>query len=192
MRPSGTVRVWPLALLAIVVSCLAIPAHGACEDDDYVLGVEDVLQVSVWQQPDLTLSVIIRPDGKVSFPLLGDVQAAGRTAEQLAGVIRESLKEYVRDPIVTILVQEIKAYKVYVIGKVSSQGMLELKTCTQVVQALAQAGGFTQFADKTNILLIRRKGETEIRMSIDYKKILSGDNPELNVFLEPGDTIIVD
>jgi polysaccharide export outer membrane protein len=192
MRPSGSVRVWPVALLAIVVSFPSNPAQGACEDEDYVLGVEDVLQVSVWQQPDLTMSVNIRPDGKVSFPLLGDVQAAGRTAEQLAGVIREGLKEYVRDPIVTILVQEIKAYKVYVIGKVTSQGVLELKTCTQIVQALAQAGGFSQFADKTSILLIRRKGETEIRLSIDYKKIVSGDNPELNVFLEPGDTIIVD
>jgi len=189
MRPSGSVRVWPLVLLAGVLS---FPVQGACEDDDYVLGVEDLLQVSVWQQPDLTMSVVIRPDGKISFPLLGDVQAAKRTAEQLAGVIREGLKEYVRDPIVTILVEETKAYKVYVIGKVASQGMLELKNCTQVVQALAQAGGFTDFADKTHILLIRRKGKKETRMSIDYKKIVSGDNPELNVFLEPGDTIIVD
>lgn len=188
MRPT---RVRRLALLAILVFVVATHPQAACDDDSYVLGVEDVLQVSVWKQPDLTTSVIIRPDGKISFPLLGDVQAAGRTAEQLSGVIREGLKEYVRDPIVTILVQEIKAYKVYVIGKVASQGVLELKSCTQIVQALSQAGGFTEFADKTDILLIRRDGEREIRMSIDYKKIVSGENPGLNIFLQPGDTIIV-
>lgn len=192
MRPKGTIRVWRLALLAIVGSFLTHPVQGACEGEEYVLGVEDVLQVSVWQQPDLTMTVVIRPDGKISIPLLGDVQAAGHTAEQLADVIRERLKQYRKDPLVTIVVQEIKAYKVYVIGRVASQGMLELKTCTQVVQALAQAGGFTSFADKTDILLLRRKGEHELRISIDYKKIVSGENPELNVFLEPGDTIIVD
>jgi polysaccharide export outer membrane protein len=186
-NPSGPFRVALVAPLAVWVSFMINPVQASCESDEYVLGVEDVLQVSVWQQPDLTMSVIIRPDGKISFPLLGDVQAAGRTAEQLAGVIRKGLTEYVRDPIVTILVQEIKSF-----GKVASQGVLELKTCTQVVQALAQSGGFTSFADKTKILLIRRKGEREIRRLIDYKKILSGDNPELNILLEPGDTIIVD
>lgn len=157
----------------------------------YLLGVEDVLFISVWKEPELTLNVTVRPDGKISFPLVGDIQAAGRSATELGDGLKEKLAVYIREPVVTVLVEQINSFKVSVLGEVNAQGVLTLRSQTRFLEALALAGGLTEFADKNDILLIRVVDDREIRLEIDYKKLLGGSSPEMNIFLRPGDTIIV-
>jgi polysaccharide biosynthesis/export protein len=159
--------------------------------DEYVLGVEDKLSISVWKELDLNKSVIIRPDGKISFPLVGDVQAAGRTPRQLTDDLTKVLSRYIKEPVVTVTVEEINNFKVFVLGEVTTQGALNLHRRTRLLEAIALAGGMSQFADKSNVVLLRYEDGKESRTRIDYKKIVTGEKPELNVFLKPGDTIIV-
>lgn len=159
--------------------------------DEYVLGVEDKLAVSVWKEIDLNKSVVIRPDGKITFPLVGDVQAAGRTPRQLTEDLTKALARYIKEPVVTVVVDEINSFKVFVLGEVTTQGALNLRRRTRLLEAIAMAGGMSQYADKSNVVLLRYEDGKESRTRIDYKRVVSGEKPELNVFLKPGDTVIV-
>lgn len=159
--------------------------------DDYVLGVEDKLSISVWKEVDLIRSVLIRPDGKITFPLIGDVQASGRTPKQLTDDLGKALSRFIKEPVVTVIVEEINNFKVFVLGEVGTQGALNLRRPTRILEAIALAGGLTTYADKSNLVLIRYDGGKESRSRVDYRKVVSGDKPELNVMLRPGDTIIV-
>lgn len=165
------------------------PAQSA--STDYVLGIEDKLSISVWKEPDLTRSVIIRPDGKVTCPLVGDIQAAGRNAKQLTADLTVALSRYIKEPVVTVIVEEINNFRIYVLGEVAKQGALVLHRKTRFLEAIALAGGLTQFANRSDLILIRYDDDKETRSKVDYRKILSGEKSELNVFLRPGDTIIV-
>jgi len=158
---------------------------------EFVLGIEDRLSVSVWKEPDLTKAVAIRPDGKITFPLVGDVQAAGRTSRQLTEDLTKALGRYIKEPVVTVVVEEINSFKVFVLGEVTIQGALNLRRRTRLLEAIALAGGMSKFADKSNVLLLRFEDGKENRTKIDYRKVVSGERPELNVYLKPGDTIIV-
>jgi polysaccharide biosynthesis/export protein len=159
--------------------------------EEYVLGVEDKLAISVWKEPDLLRSVTVRPDGKITFPLIGDVQAAGRTARGLTDDIAKALAKYIKEPVVTVIVEEINNYKVFVLGEVETQGALTLHRKTRFLEAIAMAGGLTTYADKGNVTLLRYDEGKESRTRIDYRKVVSGEKPEFNVWLVPGDTIIV-
>jgi polysaccharide export outer membrane protein len=159
--------------------------------EDYVLGVEDKLNISVWKEPDLVRSLSIRPDGKITFPLVGDIQAAGRTPKQLTDELAKSLERYIKEPVVTVAVEEINNFRVFVLGEVATQGVLTLRRRTRLLEAIALAGGLSQFADKSNVVLMRIEGTKEVRTRIDYRKVVSGDRPELNVSLKPGDIIVV-
>lgn len=159
--------------------------------EDYVLGVEDKLSISVWKELDLSKTLSVRPDGKITFPLVGDIQAAGRTAKQLTDDVAKALALYIKEPVVTVSVEEINNFKVFVLGEVATQGALTLRRRTRLLEAIALAGGMTQYADKSNVVLMRYDGGKEARTRIDYRKVVSGERPELNVFLKPGDTIIV-
>src|SRR4029077_19475845 len=159
--------------------------------DEFVLGVEDKLSVSVWKEPDLTKTVAMRPDGKITFPLVGDVQAAGRTPRQLTADLTKLLGRFIKEPVVTVVVEEINNFKVFVLGEVSLQGALNLRRRTRLLEAIALSGGMSKFADKSNLLLLRFEDGKETRTRIDYRKVVSGEKPELNVYLKPGDTIIV-
>jgi polysaccharide export outer membrane protein len=159
--------------------------------EEFVLGVEDKLSISVWKEPDLTKSVIIRPDGKITFPLVGDVQAAGRAPRQLTEDLTKLLARFIKEPVVTVVVEEINNFKVFVLGEVTVQGALNLRRRTRLLEAIALAGGMSKFADKSNVLLLRFEDGKETRNKIDYRKVVSGEKPELNLYLKPGDTIIV-
>jgi len=159
--------------------------------EEYVLGVEDKLSVSVWKEVDLTKTVSVRPDGKITFPLVGDAQAAGRTAKQLSEDLTRSLSKFIKEPVVTVVIEEINNFKVFVLGEVTLQGALTLRRRTRLLEAIALAGGMTQYADKSNLVLIRYEDGKESRSRIDYRKVVNGERPEWNVFLRPGDTIIV-
>ena len=158
---------------------------------DYIIGSEDAVEVQVWKNPDLSRTVTVRPDGKISLPLIGDVQAAGQTAAQLADAVTEKLKTYYKEPAqVTVIVTQVNSYAIYLLGEVRGQGKHVVKSGTTFLQAISLAGGFTPFAS-TNKITLRRRGPEgkESAILIRYKDVLAGR--QANLILKPGDTIIV-
>jgi len=168
----------------------ALPSTGTQPDPSYRLGPEDQLRISVWENKDLTLDLVVRPDGKISMPLLQDVPAEGLTAAKLAADIQEGLSAYIVNPEVTVIVLQVNAPKYYIIGYVTRPGTFPLRGDTSVLQALALAGGLTQFASPRSIKLIRAsRGKQEVR-KINYYDLID-DGGEGNYLLKPGDTIVV-
>jgi polysaccharide export outer membrane protein len=158
---------------------------------DYVIGVDDVLVVVFWKEKDLSGEVVVRPDGKISLPMLNDVLAAGVTPEQLAKTVQETATKYVRDPGATVMVKEIRSRKVYVIGEVARPGAFPLGNEMNVLQAIAEAGGFLEHANKGDIVVVRNEQGQERRFKFNYNEVVRGDNLTQNIKLLPGDTIIV-
>jgi polysaccharide biosynthesis/export protein len=167
---------------------MAAPASVAAPD--YIIGAEDMLQVSVWKEPDLTNTLPVRPDGKISLPLLNDVQAAGLTPMQLGSSITEKLKKFMADPRVTVVVTQINSQRVYVLGEVLHTGSINLLPNMTVLQALATAG-FTQFANTGGIYVLRAENGKQQKIPIRYKKLVKGEGIDQNLVLKPGDTIVV-
>ncbi len=158
---------------------------------DYILGAEDVLEVLVWRNESLSRTVTIRPDGKISLPLIGEIQAAGLAPTQLRDTIKERLKEYKETPEVSIIVREINSFSIFITGEIAHPGKLQLRSFTTFLQGIILSGGFTQNADTNRILLLRREGNREVRMNINYADIVNGTNPNSNLILQRGDTIVV-
>jgi polysaccharide export outer membrane protein len=169
----------------------AAPQKPATEDPNYIIGAQDVLEISVWKEPELTRSVPVRPDGKISMPLLNDVQAAGRTPLQLAAEITTGLKKFVTDPQVTIIVTAINSQRVYILGEVSRAGAYPLLPNMTVLQALSNGGGFTQFANLKKIYVLRVENGKQEKHSFNYKDVVAGKTVDQNIFLKAGDTIVV-
>jgi len=161
----------------------------ASADPNYIIGAQDVLDISVWNEDKLTKTVPVRPDGKISIPLLNDVQAAGLTPTQLATQITESLKKFVTDPQVTIIVREINSQRVYLLGEVGRAGAYPLLPGMTVLQALSSAGGFTQFANTKKIYVLRVENGKQEKYPFNYKHALQ--SPEQNILLKAGDTIVI-
>jgi polysaccharide export outer membrane protein len=167
----------------------ALPSTGSQPDPSYRLGPEDQLRISVWDNKELTLDLVVRPDGKISMPLLQDVPAEGLTAAQLAADIQEGLSAFIVNPEVTVIVLQVNSPKYYIIGYVVRPGTFPLRNDTSVLQALALAGGLTQFASPRSIKLIRAtRGRQDVR-KINYYDII--DSGEGNYLLKSGDTIVV-
>lgn len=162
-------------------------------DNNYTIGPEDVIEVSVWKSDDLSKTVIVRPDGRISLPLIGDIKASGLTPTALKDAIEDKLKEYKKDPIVSVILKEINSYNIFVMGEVVHPGKFNLKSNTTLLQALSLAGGFTPFASRNKIRLMRQDPRTlavtEIR--VKYDAIISGEDPQRDILLKPGDTIVV-
>jgi polysaccharide export outer membrane protein len=157
---------------------------------DYVIGADDNLHISVWKEPDLTTSLPVRPDGKISLPLLNDVQAAGLTPMQLADSITEKLKKYIADPRVTVVVTAMNSRRIYVLGEVLHTGAVPLLPNMTVLQALATAG-FTQFANVKGIYVLRTENGRQVKLPFNYKQVVKGADPRQNIALKPGDTVVV-
>jgi len=171
----------------------AIPSavQAAAEDPAYKIGPQDVLKIDVWREDQLTRIVPVRPDGKVTLPLLNDMQAAGLTPMELAGVIREDLKKFINNPQVSVSVMEINSRRIYVTGEVTKAGAYGLLPHMTVLQALSSSGGFTQFARLKNIYVLRTENGKQIKLPFNYKEAITGKNPEQNIELLPGDVIVV-
>jgi len=163
-------------------------ANRSTPPESYRIGPEDVLQVSVWKNMDISRSVVVRPDGKISLPLVNDVQAAGLTPLELRDVLTKKLAEYMPTPEVSIIVSDIKSFKVSVIGEVPRPGRYELKGWTTVLDVLALAGGFTQFASRSNIVILQSDGKTMKRIPFNYNKVAGGQE---NFYLRNGDIVLV-
>jgi polysaccharide export outer membrane protein len=163
----------------------------ATTDPAYVIGSQDVLDINVWKEPDMTRVVPVRPDGKISLPLINDVQAAGSTPQQLASTVTEKLRKFLTEPQVTVIVTQINSQRVFVIGEVLRAGAFPLVPGTTVLQALANAGGFTTFANVKKIHVMRLVNGKPTELPFNYREVLKGDNPDQNIKLEPGDTVVV-
>ena len=166
-------------------------AKSATDDPDFVIGPEDGLRIDVWKEPELTVSVQVRPDGKISLPLLNDVQAAGFTPLQLAASITTKLKKYLADPQVTVVVQTIQSRRFYIMGEVSKPAGYPMLHGLTVLQALAGAGSFSQFANTKKIYILRNIDGKQVKIPFNYKEVIKGLHPEQNIELKPGDTIVV-
>ncbi len=163
----------------------------ASDDPAYVIGAQDVLDISVWKEPDITRTVPVRPDGKISLPLVRDIQAAGFTPMQLERLIAEKLQKYVTDPQVTVIIKEINSRRIYILGEVNRSGAFTLLPNMTVLQALSGAGGFTQFASLKEIYVLRTEGGKQVKYPFNYKEVVRGETPRQNYLLKPGDTIVV-
>jgi polysaccharide biosynthesis/export protein len=165
------------------------PSPLPADSDKYIIGPEDILHVQVWKEETLSQTVLVRTDGKISLPLLDDVQAAGLTPLKLKEVLTEKYKAYVDNPLVTIMVREAKSFKVFLSGQVAKPGAYTILGEITFLQMIAMAGGFTEWANQKKVLLIRRENGREVRKTINYKKIVAGEAE--NILIKTGDTIIV-
>lgn len=158
----------------------------------YYIGPEDVLDINVWRNKDLSKVVMVRPDGRISLPLVGDVQASGLSPAELTTDINSRLKEFVESPAVSVMVKEVNSYSIFVLGQVANPGRYFLKSKTTLLQAITLAGGFTSEADRTRIAILRWQGpKTEVRLTANYMDIVLKDGASENLILRPGDTIVV-
>jgi polysaccharide export outer membrane protein len=173
------------------------PAHDATasadkpHDDSFVIGNDDVLAINVWKEPDISRSIPVRSDGKISLPLVGEVQAAGLTPLKLEKDIAEKLKSYISEPEVTVMVQQVNSQKFNILGQVNKPGSYVIANSPTVLDAIALAGGFRDFAKRKSIYVLRHGNSGEVRLRFNYKDVSEGRQMEQNVKLQPGDSIIV-
>jgi polysaccharide export outer membrane protein len=160
-------------------------------DPTYTIGAEDVINVAVWKEPDFSSTVPVRPDGKISIALIGDVQAAGKTPTQLADYITVLLKKYVSEPRVTVMVSTMNSRRAFLLGEVNRPGPIVMTPDMTVLQALAAAGGPTAYANSKKAYVLRTENGRQVKIPFNYKEAIKGDSPEQNVILKPGDTIVV-
>ena len=168
------------------------PPGGRAHDNTFVIGNDDVLSINVWKEPEFTQSIPVRSDGKISLPLIGEIQAAGKTPLQLEQDLTTRLKTYITDPEVTVMVSKINSQKFNILGRVVKPGSYPMSSTTTVLDALAAAGGFQDFAKQKDVYILREKpGGGEVRLPFNYKDVIRGKHPEQNIRLEPHDTIVV-
>jgi polysaccharide export outer membrane protein len=179
-----------IALAALLLG-MTLQAAGQAVNDDYRLHPGDSITVSVWKELELQRKVIIRPDGRFSFPLAGEVQAAGRSADQVRQDIENQLKKYIPEAVVAVMVEDVSGNRVYVIGQVNKPGMYVMNPQLTVIQALSLAGGGTPFAKLDNIMVIRGTGTAQKTMPLRYDQVVEGKSLQQNISLESGDVVLV-
>jgi polysaccharide export outer membrane protein len=161
----------------------------AADSDQYIIGPEDVLSIFVWREDSLTKTVPVRIDGKISLPLVDDIQAAGLTPLQLKEVLTKKLQDYVDKPTVTVTVMEANSFTVYVSGEVKQPGIHRIRSEATLVKLIIMVGGFTEWANQKKILILRKEKGVENRITANYKKIIDGEAPDIEI--RRGDTVIV-
>jgi polysaccharide biosynthesis/export protein len=175
---------------ASAVKASPAPATQPAESG-YLISPGDVLAVEVWKEPEVSATVPVRPDGKISLPLLDDVQAAGLTATSLTADLTERLKKYISEPHVTVIVTQINSQRIYITGEVNHGGTFPLEPGMTVLQGLSSAGGFTPFANIKKIYVLRQVNGKQTKYAFNYKEVVKGKNTAQNILLRPGDTIVV-
>lgn len=189
-------------LLAMPLGCASVVPKEAMDEaakpvsKEFLLGPEDVLEVTVWRNQDLSRTVVVRPDGKISLPLIGDVQASGLNSSQVASKIAARLTEFKENPNVSVSLKEVNSYFIYVLGEVTKPGKYPLKSYATVLQGVSMAGGFTLYASKNRMQVIRTRTseegkESQIRIPVPYNELVSGRGEIENFILRSGDTIVV-
>ncbi len=182
----------PFSFAGFLVGLLFAPLTVAQNDlPGYLIGPEDVLEISVWREESLQREVLVRPDGRISFPLIGDLQVAGNTPEKVQSMISAKLKKFIPDPAVTVVVTKIGGYKIYIIGQVKQSGQYVVGRYLDVVQALALAGGLTPYAAENKIKIFRRENGRQKIIPFRYEDIKKGKGLEQNIILKSDDLIVV-
>src|SRR5450755_1272747 len=180
------------AATSLSVRTLGGPLNGAATVPDYEIGADDVLAINVWKEPDLCRTVPVRPDGKITMPLLGDLQASGRTPQKLQQDIQHGLQAYVSVPEVTVTVQEVRSLKFNIVGQIVKPGSYPLSESMTVLDAIATAGGLGEFAKDNNIYVLRVSADgSSVRLPFRYKQVLKGSNLSQNVRLQSRDTVVI-
>ena len=208
---NSAVRILQLLVLAVFVSAAvwaqSAPAAGqpapaaethpagapaAHSDDNYVIGANDVLSINVWKEPDVSRSVPVRSDGRISLPLVGELQAGGQTPRQLEQEIAKRLQNFISEPEVTVIVTESKSQKINILGMVARPGTYLLTGATTILDAVAMAGGFKDFAKQKSMYVLRQAPDgAQKRLPFNYKDVIKGKNPEQNIRLQAGDTVVI-
>lgn len=190
--------VWGLLIGACLLGGIGFLSPGAAlaqpaekPSAQYLIGPGDVLEILVWREPDISRTVRVRPDGKISLPLVDDIQAAKSTLPQLKARITKALAAFVDNPSVYVMLQENRSKRIYVVGMVTTPGEYVLEKDLTVLQAVAMAGGFTEWAKKDEIVILRRGPKTQSRIEFDYNRVVSGKDIEQNILLKPDDVIVV-
>ncbi len=169
----------------------AVATAATPDQDKYLLGPEDAIEISVWKEPDLTKQLVVRPDGKITYPLIGEVQASGQTVKQLQAEILKRLEKFVTDAHVTVILLKAQNYKIYVTGKAMRPGEFVVGKPVNVMQAIAMAGGLTPFASPGSIMVLRTVAGQEMIYPFNYKEVAKGQFLEQNRILLPGDVVVV-
>src|SRR5438445_3332143 len=178
-------------------SSAAPPGQGAdtsaapkAHDDSFVIGNDDVLAINVWKEPDVSRSIPVRSDGKITLPLVGELQAAGHTPRELQTEIASKLQSYISEPEVTVIVQEVKSQRFNILGQIAKPGSYLVSNSATVLDAIALAGGFRDFAKKKSIYVLRQNSDgTQARLPFNYAEVIKRKNPEQNIKLKPRDTV---
>lgn len=180
-----------MLLVSSVMAETEADATAAATPASYQIGPGDLLRVSVWKEEDMQLDVLVTPDGGITFPLAGEIQASGLTTKALSDVLVEKLKRYIPHPNVSVSVLKSVSNKVYVIGKVNRPGEFTATGYMDVLQALTMAGGLTPYADADDIKILRRTETGNLVMEFDYDEVIDGESLEMNIILKAGDTVVV-
>ena len=180
-----------LTSVSVLMTFLAWPVLAMSQEIGYTVKPGDTLGISVWKEPDLQGDVLVTPDGGFAFPLVGQVDARGKTVTDLQKILSDSLKKYISDPVVTVAVRDIRGNKVYVIGQVNKPGEFIVNPRVDVMQALSMAGGTTPFASLGNIIILRRAGSKQEALRFDFTSVAKGRDLEQNIELRSGDVVVV-
>jgi len=180
-----------LLLVSCVIMALAWATNVMAQDANYTVKPGDLLSISVWKEPDLQKETLVRPDGSFSFPLVGEVDAKGKTVADLNKTVAQKLTRFISDPVVTVSIQEIKGNKIYVIGQVNKPGEFIVNPRVDVMQALSMAGGTTAFAALNDIVILRRVGTQRVALPFRYAEVARGKSLDQNIDLQAGDTVVV-
>ncbi|WP_028575379.1 polysaccharide biosynthesis/export family protein [Desulfonatronovibrio hydrogenovorans] len=180
-----------ILFILFISAILAGPVHSGQENEYYIIGKGDVLDIIVWKEPELSSQVKVRVDGRISMPLVDDILAAGMTPVELKQELTGHLSEFIEGPEVTVIVQNQISKSYYVLGEVAQQGEFPIEKDITLLQALAKSQGLTEWASKRNIFILRQTDDGEERISIDYREIIRGNDPAQNIRIMPGDTLVV-
>lgn len=181
----------PTLMLAVCAGAAAPSSDPSGAADEFTIGPEDVLEITVWDNAELSRTVPVRPDGRISLPLVNDIQAAGLTPMELRDTVATRLADFLPKPEVSVIVREVHSARVSVIGEVRDAGRYELRGKTTVLDALALAGGLGEFAAADKIFVLRRKGSATVRLGFDFKKLASARSKQEPFLLQPGDIVVV-
>jgi polysaccharide biosynthesis/export protein len=191
MNQGRRVPGWSAYFLPFALLCQAFAGAALAQDPGYTVKAGDLLSISVWKEPDLTREALVRPDGSFSFPLVGEVDARGKTVADLNKTVMQRLAKYISDPVVTVTVQEVKGNKIYVIGQVNRPGEFVVNPSVDVMQALSMAGGTTPFASLGDIVILRRTSSGKTALPFRYNDVARGKKLEQNIDLQSGDVVVV-
>jgi len=180
-----------LLVFAIVPLAVCDEPAGGVQREPYKIGVEDELIINVWKEDDVSRKVWVRPDGRITIPLVGEVSAEGKTTTELTEILTDKLKEYFTDPIVTVTLLETNSYAVYLLGKVKAPGYMRLRSPKTLLQIISMAGGFEEFADTDNIAIMRRQDDKTIKIPVDFDEIISKKSKASDLLLQRGDVVII-